>query len=69
MRSTLAALRDRGAEPSIVPTMGSRGSPTPEQQVHVLAELSETGESLGVEIRVTLDTRSTCPSCTTGKNT
>ena len=56
LRGTIAALRELGAEPFVVPAMGSHGGATAEGQVHMLAELGMTEESLGVEIRSTMDT-------------
>jgi hypothetical protein len=56
LRGTMAALRELGAEPFVVPAMGSHGGATAEGQVHMLAELGMTEESLGVEIRATMDT-------------
>ena len=56
LRGTIAALRELGAEPFVVPAMGSHGGATAEGQVHMLAELGMTEESLGVEIRATMDT-------------
>ena len=56
LRGTIAALRELGAEPFVVPAMGSHGGATAEGQVHLLAELGITEASLGVEIRATMDT-------------
>ena len=56
LRGTIAALRELGAEPFVVPAMGSHGGATAEGQLHMLAELGMTEESLGVEIRATMDT-------------
>ena len=56
LRGTIAALRELGAEPFVVPAMGSHGGATAEGQTHMLAELGMTEESLGVEIRATMDT-------------
>lgn len=56
LRGTIAALRELGAEPFVVPAMGSHGGATPEGQVHMLAELGMTEQSLGAEIRATMDT-------------
>ena len=56
LRGTITALREMGGEPFVVPAMGSHGGATAEGQVHVLAELGMTEESLGVEIRATMDT-------------
>lgn len=56
LRGTIAALRELGAEPFVVPAMGSHGGATAGGQVHMLAELGMTEESLGVEIRATMET-------------
>jgi len=56
LRGTLAALRELGAEPFVVPAMGSHGGATAEGQRHMLAELGMTEQSLGAEIRATMDT-------------
>jgi len=56
LRGTLSALRQLGAEPFVVPAMGSHGGATAEGQIKLLAELGMTEESLGIEIRATMDT-------------
>ncbi len=56
LRGTIAALRELGGEPFVVPAMGSHGGATAEGQVHMLAELGMTEETLGAEIRATMDT-------------
>jgi hypothetical protein len=56
MRGTIRALRELGAEPFVVPAMGSHGGATAEGQLHMLAELGMTEETLGAEIRATMDT-------------
>jgi hypothetical protein len=56
LRGTIAALRELGGEPFVVPAMGSHGGATAPGQLHMLAELGMTEESLGVEIRATMDT-------------
>src|SRR5262245_5224064 len=56
LRGTITALRELGAEPFVVPAMGSHGGATPEGQVHMLELLGMTEESLGCEIRATMDT-------------
>jgi hypothetical protein len=56
LRGTLAALRELGAEPFIVPAMGSHGGATAEGQVSILAGLGMTEETLGAEIRATMET-------------
>lgn len=49
-------LRTAGAEPFVVPAMGSHGGATAEGQLVMLAELGMTEESLGMPIRATMDT-------------
>jgi hypothetical protein len=49
-------LRSLGAEPFVVPAMGSHGGATAEGQVEMLSELGMTEESLGMPIRATMDT-------------
>ncbi len=56
VRGTVTALRDLGAEPFVVPAMGSHGGATAEGQLHLLGELGMTADSLGAEIRATMDT-------------
>jgi hypothetical protein len=49
-------LRSVGAEPFVVPAMGSHGGATAEGQVQLLAELGMTSDSLGMPIRATMET-------------
>jgi hypothetical protein len=56
LRGTIAALRKLGAEPFVVPAMGSHGGATDAGQRAMLASLDMTEESLGVEIRATMNT-------------
>jgi hypothetical protein len=49
-------LRSAGAQPFVVPAMGSHGGATAEGQLGVLAELGMTEESLGMPIRATMET-------------
>jgi hypothetical protein len=49
-------LRAAGAEPFVVPAMGSHGGATAEGQVEMLADLGMTEESLGMPIRATMET-------------
>ncbi|MFP5489788.1 MAG: DUF2088 domain-containing protein [Acidimicrobiia bacterium] len=56
VRGAVAALRELGAEPFVVPAMGSHGGATAEGQVEMLAELGITEASVGAEIRATMDT-------------
>ena len=56
LRGTIAALRELGAVPFVVPAMGSHGGATADGQRAMLASLDMTEESLGVEIRATMET-------------
>jgi len=56
LRGTIAALRDLGAEPFVVPAMGSHGGATADGQRQMLESLGMTEESVGAEIRATMDT-------------
>ncbi|MGH3326722.1 MAG: hypothetical protein ACRDPT_02800 [Streptomycetales bacterium] len=49
-------LRDAGAEPFIVPAMGSHGGATAEGQRGVLAHYGITEDTMGMPIRATMDT-------------
>jgi len=57
VRAVVDELRRRGAEPFVVPAMGSHGASTAAGQVDVLAHLGVTAESAGVPIRATMETR------------
>lgn len=52
---TVKALKDAGAKPFIVPSMGSHGGATAEGQREVLAHLGVTEESAGCEIRSSME--------------
>jgi hypothetical protein len=56
LRGAIAGLRDLGAEPFVVPAMGSHGGATADGQRGVLASLGVTEESVGAEIRATMET-------------
>lgn len=56
LRGTIAGLRDLGAEPFVVPAMGSHGGATAEGQVAMMASLGMTEDSIGAEIRATMET-------------
>src|SRR5687767_8132828 len=49
-------LRGAGAEPFVVPAMGSHGGATAEGQVELLADLGITEQSVGMPIRATMET-------------
>jgi hypothetical protein len=57
VRAVVDQLRARGADPYIVPAMGSHGASTAAGQVAVLAHLGVTEESAGAPIRATMETR------------
>lgn len=50
------ALRERGAEPFVVPAMGSHGGSTAEGQSKTLAGLGITEASVGAPVRATMET-------------
>jgi hypothetical protein len=54
-RQTVAMIRRRGGKPFIVPSMGSHGGATAEGQVAVLRHLGVTEESVGAEIRSSME--------------
>ncbi|HEY8476122.1 MAG TPA: lactate racemase domain-containing protein [Chloroflexota bacterium] len=56
LQEVVAALRDAGARPFIVPAMGSHGGATVEGQRAVLASYGVTEESVGAPIMATMDT-------------
>ena len=56
MRGTIEGLRDLGAEPFVVPAMGSHGGATAEGQRAMVEELGMTEEAIGAEIRATMET-------------
>ena len=55
VRVTIEELKRLGAEPFIVPAMGSHGGATAEGQVQVLARLGVTEESAGCRIHSSMD--------------
>jgi hypothetical protein len=57
VRALVAALRDHGAEPFVVPAMGSHGGATAEGQEAVLAHLGITAGTVGAPIRSSMETR------------
>ncbi|MBI2871964.1 MAG: DUF2088 domain-containing protein [Chloroflexi bacterium] len=54
-RAVVTQLKEMGAEPFIVPAMGSHGGATAEGQVKVLAHLGITEETVGAPIRSSMD--------------
>jgi len=55
LRGAIAGLHDLGAEPFVVPAMGSHGGATAAGQRHVLESLGITEESVGCEIRASVE--------------
>jgi hypothetical protein len=53
--AVISELRARGANPFIVPAMGSHGGATAEGQMAVLASYGITPEAVGAEIRATME--------------
>ena len=56
LRGVIEGLRALGAEPFVVPAMGSHGGGTADGQRQMLYSLGITEESVGAEIRSTMDT-------------
>ena len=55
VRTTLDFLKEHGAQPFIVPAMGSHGGATAEGQREILANYGITEESMGVPIKSSMD--------------
>lgn len=55
VRAAVAELRAHGLTPFIIPAMGSHGGATPEGQIEVLHGYGITEQSVGAEIRATMD--------------
>jgi hypothetical protein len=56
MRGVISGLRELGAEPFVVPAMGSHGGAKAEGQRAMLESLGMTEDAIGAEIRATMDT-------------
>ena len=56
LRGAISGLRDLGAEPFVVPAMGSHGGATAEGQRAMLETLGMTEDAIGAEIRATMET-------------
>ena len=56
LRAVIDGLKEMGAEPFIVPAMGSHGGATAEGQVEILASLGVTEEACGAPIRSSMET-------------
>jgi len=57
VRAVLDEIKATGAEPFIIPAMGSHGGATPEGQRLILADYGITEESMGVPIEAAMETR------------
>ena len=57
LRETVSFLKTLGAEPFIIPAMGSHGGATAEGQVAILQSLGITEESVGCPIRATMEVK------------
>ena len=56
MRGAISGLRALGAEPFVVPAMGSHGGATAQGQREMLEALGMTEDAIGCEIRATMET-------------
>ena len=56
IRSLVAVFRERGAEPFIIPAMGSHGGASADGQREIVQGWGITEESVGAPIRATMDT-------------
>lgn len=56
LAATVRLLRDAGAEPFVVPAMGSHGSSEAEGQLEVLADLGVTEQRVGAPVVATMET-------------
>ena len=56
-RAVVDTFKAAQMRPFIIPAMGSHGGATPEGQIALLADLGITSESMGVDIRATMDVR------------
>ncbi len=57
VRAVVGRLREAGSRPFVFPAMGSHGGATAEGQKALLAELGITNESVGAEIRATMEVK------------
>ena len=55
VKTVVAELKARGLEPFIIPAMGSHGGATAEGQIEVLEGYGITEESVGAEVRATME--------------
>jgi hypothetical protein len=56
VREVIAILKEAGANPFIVPAMGSHGGATPEGQIQILSEYGVTEAAMGAPIRAAMET-------------
>ena len=56
LRGVISGLRELGAQPFVVPAMGSHGGATADGQRSMLESLGMTEDAIGAEIRSTMDT-------------
>lgn len=56
LKAIVTQVRDRGAHPFVVPAMGSHGGATADGQTALLAKLGVTEETIGCEIRSSMET-------------
>ncbi len=57
-RAAVDVLRDRGAQPFIIPAMGSHGGATADAQRKLIAHYGVTEEAMGCPVRAEMETRS-----------
>ena len=55
LRTVVEELKARGAEPFLIPAMGSHGGATAEGQIEMMAGYGMTEETLGCPVRATMD--------------
>jgi hypothetical protein len=55
LRALVRVVREAGAEPFVVPAMGSHGGATAEGQVEILRSLGVTERSVGADVRSSMD--------------
>lgn len=57
VQATIGVLKSAGAQPFVIPAMGSHGGATPEGQAQVLAEYGITAETVGAPIEASMEVR------------
>ena len=57
LRAVVERLREAGLEPFITPAMGSHAGATVDGQVEMLANLGVTRETVGADVRATMEVR------------